>query len=125
MDRPGAPEAGPLRLERVLRPGAEASAAIMDRALRMNRLSLDFLGRRVERDRRLVLDLSDIGHPERALGALAEFCMTAQREYAEQILAMTDLVANGGARAPGPGTDPGGEGAAEVAGIAPAADRSA
>ncbi len=97
--RPDGPTAlpfnSPLNFHQLFGTTAKAQASGWQQVVRMNQDCLEFLNRRLERDRDLFTDLAEMKDPAEAW---VEFYQTAQRDYAEEARRLTELYA-GGARA--------------------------
>lgn len=100
--RPNGPTASsfnsPLNFHQLFGTTAKAQASGWQQIVRMNKECLEFLNRRLERDRDLFTDLAEMKDPAEAWSAWVEFYQTAQRDYAEEARRLTELYA-GGARA--------------------------
>ncbi|WP_278923630.1 MULTISPECIES: phasin family protein [Pseudophaeobacter] len=74
---------------------AKVQASGWQQVVRMNQEYLEFLNRRLERDRELATDLADRKDPAEAWAAWAAFYQAAQRDYSEEVDRLTELYANG------------------------------
>lgn len=97
--RPDGPTAlpfnSPLNFHQLFGTTAKAQASGWQQVVRMNQECLEFLNRRLERDRDLFTGLADMKDPAEAWSAWVEFYQTAQRDYAEEARRLTELCADG------------------------------